>query len=32
MDEVFPIMKKIATDSIKACALIIDPERKDYNF
>ena len=31
-DEIYPKMKKIATDSIKACSLLIDPEKKGHNF
>lgn len=30
--DVLPKMKKIVTDSIRACSLTIDPERKGSNF
>lgn len=30
--QIYPKMKKIATDSIKACSLMIDPEKKGHNF
>ena len=30
--QVYPKMKKIATDSIKACSLMIDPQKKGHNF
>lgn len=32
MKTVYPMMKKIATDSIKASALTIDPEKSMHNF
>ena len=32
MKTVYPKMKKIATDAVKASALTIDPDRKNHNF